>query len=168
MEKILKEWAQWSQPGSSNKHEKYTGKRRPNIIWTYAAASLVLDCVDITKVSKKYTNTQIAEMLNRKETEAMYKHPQDRDRVFTAGSLGVGKGPRVPSLTSPHVPCTGNVQAFIKKMYPSEQDTQLGINALGLYCVYCTVFTVLTHTAHCRKSEDLAGLAQLDDKIRSV
>ena len=73
----------------------------------------------------------------------MYKHLQDRDRVFTAGSLGLGKGPRVPLLTSPHVPCTGNVQAFIKKMYPSDQDTQSGINALGLYCVYCTVFTTV-------------------------
>ena len=153
----------------NNKNPKrYTGKRRPNIIWTYDVANLVLDCVDITKVSKKYTNTQIAELLNRKETEGMYKHPQDQGRVFTAGSLELGRGPPVPSLTSPHVPCTGNVQAFIKKMYPSDQDTQAGINALGLYCVNCTVFTLLTHTAHCRTSEDLAGLEQLDNKITGV
>ena len=111
----MKEWDQWSQsqPKDNNKNSKrYTGKRRPNIIWTYAAANLVLDCVDITKVSKKYTNSQIAEILNRKETERVYKHPQDHDRVFTAGSLELGRGPPVPSLTSPHL--TSPVQETFK------------------------------------------------------
>lgn len=79
---ILKDW-------ENIKPTEVNPRRRGNVIWTRAAASLVLDMVDITKVSKKYTNTQIAEQLNRPETEQVYKHPQDRGRVFTAGTCNL-------------------------------------------------------------------------------
>ena len=117
--------------------------------------------VDTTKYSKRYTNTQIAEQLNRPETEGVYKHPNDRGRVFTAGSLVLGVfGAHLCYLSLPafyrvhrrfvsvggslgptcvicqylHFTCMwlspGNVQAFLKKMFPSEVDTQAGVNAL--------------------------------------
>ena len=87
LESILREW-QNTTP-TKEKYEAYSGRRRSNVIWTHEAANLVLDLVDTTKCSKRYTNTQIAEQLNRPETEAVYKHPKDRGRVFTAGWLGL-------------------------------------------------------------------------------
>ena len=90
VESILEEWKTTSPTGEpQEKFEAYSGRRRSDVIWTHAAACMVLDLVDTTKISKRYTNTQIAEQLNRPETEHLYKHPQDQGRQFTAGSLGL-------------------------------------------------------------------------------
>ena len=93
LEDILQAWEKTSPTAAGKegkeKYEAYSGRRRTNVVWTNAAANLVLDMVDTTKHSKRYTATQIAEILNRPETEGVYKHPRDRDRVFTAGRLGL-------------------------------------------------------------------------------
>ena len=87
LEAILLAW-QRTAP-TEEKYEAYSGRRSSNVIWTHEAANFVLDLVDTTKYSKRYTNTQIAEQLNRPETEGVYKHPKDRGRMFTAGWLGL-------------------------------------------------------------------------------
>ena len=108
LEKILKDW-DTTTPHEEQQPEAYSGRRRSDVIWTHEAATLVLNMVDVTKVSRKYTLTQIAEMLNLPRMAEVYKHPHDRNRKFTRG----------------------NVQAFLKKMFPSAEDTQAGINVLG-------------------------------------
>ena len=62
-----------------------------------------------TGVTKRYTYGQIAEQLNYKDTEHIYKHPMDSGRDFTAN----------------------NVKKLLSKMFPTKQDTQAGINILG-------------------------------------
>ena len=111
-------------------------KRRPNVVWTQAAATKVLDMVDLTKTNCRlvsvclfafqslyvfvhymcvticrYSLSQIAEQLNCQETEHLYKHPRDHVRNFTAG----------------------NVQAFLKRVFPSQDDTQAAVEMLGSY-----------------------------------
>ena len=88
----------------------HSGHRRSNIVWTNAAVRKVLDMFDVGRaVTKRYTFTQIAEQLNRKETDHIYKHPNDSGRVFTRN----------------------NVMKLIMKMFPAKHDTQAGINILG-------------------------------------
>ena len=109
MDAILEKWNSIKPTESQDDApEAGSGRRRPNVLWTRNAALLVLQMVDTTRVSKRYTNKQICEQLNRPETEEIYKHPRDVGRVFT------------PS----------NIQAFLKKMFPPNADTQAGVNAL--------------------------------------
>lgn len=107
-EEILEAWQAVKPLSGSDPFPLLSGRRRRNIIWTRAAAAKVLDMVDRGQVSRPYTHQQIAEQLNRPETAAIYKHWQDRDRVFTPG----------------------NVQALLRKIFPSTEDTQAGVNLL--------------------------------------
>ena len=56
----------------------------------------------------RYILNQIVEQLNRKETEHFYKTPIDHDRKFTID----------------------NVQAFLKRVFPSRDDTQAAVAML--------------------------------------
>lgn len=60
-------------------------------------------------VCYRYTLSQIADQLNRKETEHLFKDPIDHGREFTVG----------------------NVQSFLKRVFPSRDDTQAAVEMLG-------------------------------------
>lgn len=106
LQTILTKWAKLT--GTKVEEPEKEVKRRSNVVWTLAAAHCVMDMVD-PSLPRRYTMTQIANVLNRPETDHIYKHECDSGRSFTKG----------------------NVQAFLRKVFPPERDTQDGVNLLG-------------------------------------
>ena len=147
LEVVLSKWESLV-PVTSPDQPEPESKRRPNVVWTHAAVEKVLDMIDLTKTNSRYwcilaarfrspyvcsvccryTLRQIAEQLNRKETEHLYKDPADE-----------GMPPR-QTYNHPNQPqrnCVGreftsdNIQAFLKRVFPSQDDTQAAVEMLG-------------------------------------
>ena len=120
VETILHEWNN-QDPTRDDGGPIDATARRPDVFWTHAGVKLVLDMVD-TKLHRRYTLSQIAEVLNREETAQIYKHPKDLGRVFTRG----------------------NIQALLNKYFPPDEDTQAAVALLGEGVVIPTWLRVLS------------------------
>ena len=81
-------------------------QRLEHVIWTHAGVCKVLSMVDIN--GRRFSLSQMVQVLNDKNTRDIFRHPKDRDRDITRS----------------------NVQALLKRLFPAENDTQHAVQML--------------------------------------